>query len=55
MAQAKGEIKGLRATFDVTGHETDMKDARLKYAAVNPSTHKEVHFTVPVRFNSNKG
>ena len=57
-ASAKGEITGLRATFDVTGREHQLRGAALKAVIVNTEqggldlTHapKRVDITVPVNF-----
>ena len=49
-SQAKGQIEGLRATFDVTGREEQLGDAKLQVDVVNEVTQKKTSLSVPVRF-----
>ncbi len=50
-SQASGQITGLRATFDVTGHEQAFQEKTLlKFDVVNANAKKSVPVTVPVRF-----
>ncbi len=51
-SQAKGQITGLRATFNVTGKEGQLNDAKLDADIVNEVTQKKVRMTMPVRFES---
>lgn len=51
-SQAKGQITGLRATFNVTGKEGQLKDAKLDADIVNEVTQKKVRMNMPVRFES---
>jgi len=51
-SQAKGQITGLRATFNVTGKEGQLNDAKLEADIVNEVTQKKVRMTMPVRFES---
>lgn len=48
-SQAKGQIKGLRATFDVTGWEAQLKDAKLDADIVNDVTQKKERLNLPMR------
>ncbi len=50
-SQAGGELTGMRASFDVTGHESELKNALFKCDIVNRDAHKQVSITVPVRFD----
>ncbi len=52
-SQAKGQIEGLRATFNVTGKEGQLNNAKLDADIVNEVTQKKVRMTMPVRFESN--
>jgi len=54
-SQAKGQITGLRATFDVTGKEAQLHDAKLQADIVNEVTQKKVRMSLPVRFESGEG
>ena len=47
-AQAKGEIKGLRATFDVTGREAQLNTAKLHLRARQHITQEYTDVTVPM-------
>lgn len=49
-AKPKVEMKGLRATFDVTGHEEKLKGSRLKVTAENRAEGKEIEAVVPLHF-----
>ncbi|MDP3804409.1 MAG: hypothetical protein Q8Q87_02520 [Candidatus Omnitrophota bacterium] len=51
-SQAGGKIKGVKATFDVTGHEEELKDAEFKAAVTNSDEHRTLYVTVPARFGS---
>jgi len=51
-SQAKGQITGLRATFNVTGKEGQLNDAKLEADIVNEVTQKKVWMNLPVRFES---
>ena len=53
-SQAKGEIKALKATFDVTEFENNLKGAKLKVIVKNQAEHKEVDITVPANFYINE-
>ena len=52
LSQAKGQIEGLRATFDVTGREAALKDAKLQADIVNEVTQRRERLTMPVQFNA---
>lgn len=49
-SQAKGQIEGLRATFNVTGREQQLQDATLQALIVNEITQQKVPMRLPVRF-----
>lgn len=51
-SQAGGKIKGIKATFDVTGREEELKDAEFKTAITNSDEHRTVYVTVPARFGA---
>ncbi len=51
-SQAKGEITGLRATFDVTGMEGKLKGAKLQADVVNEVTQQKARLDLPVSFES---
>ena len=53
-SQAKGQIEGLRATFDVTGREAALKDAKLQADIVNEITQRRERLTMPVQFNADE-
>ena len=51
-SQAKGEITGLRASFDITGRETQLRNKTLlKFSTINRAGRQplEENVTVPVR------
>jgi len=47
-SQAKGEIKGLKAAFDVTGREKELGSARLKAVIANKSENKQIDVVIPI-------
>jgi len=57
-SQAKGQIQGMRATFDVTGHEHELQGAKIAARLTNTNQDRlnlsneahEVDATVPVNF-----
>lgn len=51
-SQAKGQIEGLRATFDVTGKEDQLRDAKVQATVINEVTQQKVQLNLPVRFES---
>ena len=53
-SQAKGQIEGLRATFDVTGREAQLKDAKLQADVVNEITQRKASLSLPVRFDASE-
>jgi hypothetical protein len=48
----KGQIKGLRAIFDVTGHEEAARSATLHADIVNEVTQRRERLSLPMRFNA---
>ena len=46
----KERTKGLKSSFDITGHEDKLKDAKFKTDLVNESGGNVVEIVVPVRF-----
>lgn len=53
-SQAKGHIEGLRATFDVTGREAQLQDAKLQADVVNEVTQRKTSLSLPVRFDTSE-
>ncbi|MBI4354799.1 MAG: hypothetical protein HY595_06130 [Candidatus Omnitrophica bacterium] len=51
-SQAKGQIEGLRATFDVTGKEDRLQNAVLEADVVNEVTQRRERLRVPVTFET---
>lgn len=48
---AVNEPTGLAASFDVTGHEKELKKCLLRSDIVNKDTRQSLSLTLPVRFN----
>jgi hypothetical protein len=53
-SQAKGQIEGLRATFDVTGREEQLGNAKLQADVVNEVTQRKTSLSLPVRFDTSE-
>ncbi|GEM_PF-3629758 len=51
-AQAKGELTGLKATFNVTGLEGGLKDAKVRVTVANAAMHKTVDVDIPVHMDA---
>lgn len=47
---AKEKIKGLKSSFDITGHEDKLEDTKFKTDLVNETEGEVVEIVVPVRF-----
>ncbi len=62
-SQAKGQIQGMRATFDVTGHEHELQGAKIAARLVNTNQERinltneshEVDASVPANFTVQGG
>ena len=62
-SQAKGQIQGMRATFDVTGHEHELRGAKVAARIINANQERinlsnepnEVDVNVPVNFTVQEG
>lgn len=50
VSQAKGEITGIRACFDITGYEEYVNDAKLRADIINEMENKKLAIDVPVHF-----
>ena len=51
-AQAKGQLEGLRATFDVTGREDALQHVNLQSDIVNEITQRRERLALPMEFDS---
>ena len=54
VSQAKGQVKGLRATFDVTGRADLLKHAELQADVVNEITQQKTSLSFPVTFDTSE-
>jgi len=51
-SKSGGDLKGVRNTFDVTGHEAELKEARLQFSVVNRNAHKSLPVSLSVKLDA---
>lgn len=49
-SQAKGQLTGLKAKFNVTAREGQLRNGQLEAKIVNVDTHKQITINIPVEF-----
>lgn len=53
-SQATGQVKGLRASFDVTGREDQLREAALRATIVNEVTQQRESLSTPLPFGADQ-